>query len=111
MSAPDDRRTKMLELARRWRDSGVSARVFAPEQGITPWTLYYWRQRLAGQARPTRRRRRSRRVMLAPVHVVSARDAGCDLEIFLANGDRVRVGAGVSANTLRQVVEVLRTAC
>src|SRR5713226_5398581 len=75
MPAPDDRRTKMLELARRWRDSGVKARVFAQEQGITPWTLYYWRQRLASQDRPTRQRRRSRRATLAPVHVVvGARD-------------------------------------
>jgi hypothetical protein len=102
----------MLELARRWRDSGVKARVFAQEQGITPWTLYYWRQRLASQDRSTRRRRRSRRVTLAPVHVVAgARDVGGDLEILLTSGDRVRVGTGVSADTLRQVVEVLRTAC
>jgi hypothetical protein len=102
----------MLELARRWRDSGVKARVFAQEQGITPWTLYYWRQRLASQERPTRQRRRSRRVTLAPVHVVaSARDVSGDLEILLANGDRVRVAADVSTDTLRRVVQVLRTSC
>ena len=112
MPVPEDRRIKMLELARRWRDSGVKARVFAQEQGITPWTLYYWRQRLASQDRSTHRRRRSRRVTLAPVHVVAgARDVGGDLEILLTSGDRVRVGTGVSADTLRQVVEVLRTAC
>ena len=112
MPAPDDRRNQMLALARRWRDSGVKARVFAQEQGITPWTLYYWRQRLASQDRPTRQRRRSRRVTLAPVHVVAgARDVSDDLEILLANGDRVRVAAGVSTDTLRRVVQVLRTAC
>ena len=112
MPAPDDRRNKMLELARRWRDSGVKARVFAQEQGVTPWTLYYWRQRLASQDRPTRGRRRSQRVTLAPVHVVAGpADVGGDLEILLASGDRVRVAAGVSADTLRRVVQVLRTAC
>jgi transposase-like protein len=112
MPVPEDRRTKMLELARRWRDSGVKARAFAQDHGVTPWTLYYWRQRLVSQDRSTRRRRRSRRVTLAPVHVVAgARDVGGDLEILLASGDRVRVGAGVSADTLRQVVVVLRTAC
>jgi hypothetical protein len=112
MPVPEGRRTKMLELVRRWRDSGVKARVFAQEQGVTPWTLYYWRQRLVSLDRSTRRRRRSRRVTLAPVHVVAgARDVGGDLEILLASGDRVRVGAGVSADTLRQVVAVLRTAC
>jgi hypothetical protein len=70
MPVPEERRTKMLELARRWRDSGVKARVFAQEQGVTPWTLYYWRQRLVSQDRSTRRRRRSGGVTLAPVHVV-----------------------------------------
>ena len=35
---------------RRWRESGQSARAFAQEQGVTPWTLYYWRKRLAGKA-------------------------------------------------------------
>lgn len=112
MQAQEDRRSTMLELARRWRESGATARAFAQEQGVTPWTLYYWRQRLAGQDRPTRRRRRSRRVTLAPVHVVAgARDVGGDLEILLASGDRVRVAAGVSVDTLRRVVQVLRTAC
>lgn len=40
--------------------------------GVTAWTSYYWRQRLASQDRPLRRRRRrSRGVKLAPVHVVT----------------------------------------
>lgn len=102
----------MLELVRRWRDSGTTARAFAQEQAITPWTLYCWRKQLATQERPTRRRRRSRRVTLAPVHVVARADAGGDdLEVILAGGDRVRVPAGVSADTLRRVVQALRTAC
>jgi hypothetical protein len=74
--------------------------------------LDYWRQRLTSQDRSPRRRRRSRRVTLAPVHVMAgARDVGGDLEILLASGDRIEVGTGVSADTLRQVVEVLRTVC
>jgi hypothetical protein len=112
MQAQEDRRSTMLELARRWRESGATARAFAQEQGITPWTLYYWRERLAKQERPTRRRRRSRRVALAPVHVVTSADAVCgDLEVILVGGDRVRIPAGVSAETLRRVVQILRTAC
>ncbi len=45
MPAPNDRTDRMLDLARRWRESGQSARAFAQEQGVTPWTLYYWRER------------------------------------------------------------------
>lgn len=111
MPASDDRRNHMLDLARRWLDSGVKARVFAEEHGVTPWTLYYWRERLPREERPMRRReKRSRRVNLARVHVVpgAASDGGGTLEIVLASGDRVRVSAAVSHETLRRVVQVLR---
>src|SRR2546421_11058884 len=64
MPAPDDRRDKMLDLARRWRDSGMKARAFSQEQGVTPWVLYYWRGGLLRQGRAARRRP-SRRGRLA----------------------------------------------
>jgi hypothetical protein len=120
MPALDDRRGKMLDLARRWRESGMKARAFAQEQGVTPWVLYYWRQRLAGQDRPVRRRQ-SRRVRLARVRVVSdvTNEAGSsngyneadDLEIVLISGDRIRIPAGASVETLRRVLQVLRGGC
>jgi hypothetical protein len=91
MPAPDDRRDKMLDLARRWRDSGMKARAFAQEQGVTPWVLYYWRQRLTRQDPPARRRRAAR-VPLARVRVMpDASDDGGALEIVLVSGDRVRI--------------------
>jgi hypothetical protein len=112
MQAQEDRRRTMLDLARRWQDSGARARVFAQEHGITMWALYYWRKRLARQEGPPRRRRRPRRVTLAPVHVMAAAaDSTGDLEIVLVSGDRVRVSAGASMETLRRVVQTLRTAC
>lgn len=108
MQAQEDRRDTMLDLA--WRDSGAKARVFAQEHGITPWTLYYWRKRLAGQERPTGRRR-TRGVTLAPVHVGPSVEGGGDLEVVLASGDRIRVPADVTADTLHRVIQVLRSAC
>jgi hypothetical protein len=116
MPAPNDRTDRMLDVARRWRESGQSARAFAQEQGVTPWTLYYWRERLAGEkARPARRRkpRASSRVSLAPVHVVTSggEESRSDVEILLASGDRVRVTARVSVETLRRVVQILRAPC
>jgi hypothetical protein len=116
MPAPNDRTDRMLDLARRWRESGQSARAFAQEQDVTPWTLYYWRERLAGEKpRPARRRkpRSSARVALAPVHVVTSgnEESRSDVEILLASGDRVRVTASVSVETLRRVVQILRAPC
>jgi transposase-like protein len=110
--AQEDHRNKMLELARQWSGSGASARAFAQEHGVTTWTLYYWRQRVVRHERSTRRRRRPRRVRLAPVHVMPATQSlGIDLEIVLASGDRVRVSDQVSVETLRGVVQVLRAGC
>jgi hypothetical protein len=110
MRAQEDRRSAMLDLARRWRESGTKARVFAQEHGITAWALYYWQKRLAREERPARRRRRSTaRIRLAPVQLVASGDS--DLEVMLASGDRIRVPAGISAETLRCVIQVLRTAC
>ena len=51
MQAQEDRRQQMLELARQWRDGGMSARAFAEGHGVTPWTLYYWRERLTKRLR------------------------------------------------------------
>jgi hypothetical protein len=47
---------------------------------------------------------------LVPVRIVPE-DSGGELELILTNGDRVRVPANVAVDTLRQVVQVLRTAC
>ena len=111
MPTPDDRRDKMLDLARRWRDSGMKARAFAREQGVTPWVLYYWRERLARQDRPARRRP-VRRARLARVRVVTdASNEGGDLEIVLVSGDRVRIPGGGSVAALHRVVQVLRSGC
>jgi len=111
MEGPDGRRQQMLDLARRWRESGMKARAFAQAEGVTPWVLYYWRQQLARADRPARRRR-SRRGALARVRVVSDdRPEAADLEIQLVSGDRVWFGAAVSVETLRRVVQVLRGAC
>jgi hypothetical protein len=101
----------MLELARQWRESGLKAHTFAQEHGVTPWTLYYWRQRLDG-AGPKRRRRPAQRASLAPVQVVPDPALRADgLEILLASGDRLRASAAVSAETLRGVLQALRARC
>ena len=112
MQAPEDQRQQRLELARQWRQSGMNARAFAEGHGVTPWTLYYWREQLTKAERPPGPRRRSGRATLAPVHVVTSADlGGGDLEVILAGGDRVRVRASASVDLVRRVIEVLRTAC
>src|SRR3989442_14868861 len=102
LQAKEGGRTARLGLVRRWRESGAKARVFAQEHGVTAWTLYYWRKRLAREERPARRRRRSPpRGRLAPVQLVASDGNGHDLGGMLAGGDPIRVPTGISAGGVR----------
>ena len=111
MPALANRRHQMLELARRWQESGASARVFAQERGVSPWMLYYWRERLTSEHQPTGGSGRPSATCLAPVQIIGTDVMSGDLEIVLTRGDRIRVPATVSMETLRRVIQVLRTEC
>lgn len=40
----------MLALVEQWRESGKSGTGFAREDGLTIWTLFYWRDVADGRA-------------------------------------------------------------
>lgn len=89
--------------------SGQSAASFARSRGLEPWRIYNALNRRKGK---TRRRSRSLldKPTLLPVHVVPdarlARTAAT-LELELAGGHRLRIGADFDAVLLRRVVEAL----
>lgn len=81
--------------------SGLSVKQFCKEQGLTEYSFYSWRKRLRGK-QPVRfalvEREAIRREATAEVV----------LELVFATGERLRIGAGADAATLRTVVETLR---
>lgn len=81
--------------------SGMSVKQFCKEQELTEYSFYAWRKRLreAGPVRFALVERRARRQegMAAPA-----------LELVLTTGERLRIGSGVDAGTLRVVLDVLR---
>jgi hypothetical protein len=81
--------------------SGLAVKEFCKERGISAWSFYDWRKRLR-EAGPVR----FALVERAPVRQESAVDA--PLEVVLLSGERVRIGPGVEAATLRMVLGVLR---
>lgn len=92
----------------QWREriaeqerSGLSARRFCKEQGLTECSFYAWRKRLRKQE-PVR----FALVERGPVRQEPGAEVG--LELVLASGERLRIGAGVDATTLRTVLEALR---
>ena len=93
----------------QWREriaeherSGMSVRRFCKERGIAEHLFFYWRKRLRDQQRPVR---------FALVEKEAARQEPAkeaELELVLGTGERLRIGTGVDATTLRTVLEALR---
>jgi len=81
--------------------SGLSVKQFCKEQGLTEYSFYAWRKRLqeTGPVRFALVDRSPRR---------QERAAEAALELVLATGERLRIGAGVDTATLRAVLDVLR---
>jgi hypothetical protein len=83
------------------RRSGMSVKQFCKEQGLTEYSFYAWRKRLqeSGPVRFALVERNVRR---------QERTAEPALELVLATGERLRIGAGVDTATLRTVLDLLR---
>ena len=77
------------------------ARPFCRERGIGEYSFYAWRRRLR-QNGPARFALVERSVG----QQLSATEA--NLELVLPKGERLRIGSGVDAATLRMVVATLR---
>ena len=99
---------KPASKADRWREriaaqqrSGLSIKQFCKEQNLAEHCFYGWRKRL--------REKRAVRFALVDREPVR-RESGLDacLEIILTGGERLRVGGGVDAATLRVALEALR---
>ena len=80
--------------------SGNSVKQFCKEQGLTEGSFYAWRKRLQ-KTEPVRFALVDRGARQEP-----ATEAA--LELVVATGERLRIGAGVDAATLRTVLEILR---
>jgi transposase-like protein len=93
----------------QWREriaeherSGMSVRRFCKERGIREHLFFYWRKRQRNQQQPMRFALVDREAALPtpPTEAV--------LELVVATGERLRIGTGVDATTLRTVLEALR---
>jgi hypothetical protein len=97
-SKTDQWRERIAEQQR----SGMSARQFCKEQGLSEPSFYAWRKRLR-QQQPTVRFALVERGAARPEAAIEA-----GLELVMVTGERLRIAAGVDAITLRTVLEALR---
>jgi len=75
--------------------SGETIRAFCKERGVGDHSFYFWRKRL----------RKREPVQFAVLKTVAA---AAPLELILASGERLCIGNGVDAATLRLVLDALR---
>lgn len=79
--------------------SGQKIRPFCRERGIGEHSFYLWRKRL----------REDQTVRFALLETKPAKGGPVAvLELVLNNGDRLRIGTGVDAATLRLVLDTVR---
>ena len=79
--------------------SGQTVRPFCRERGIGEHSFYQWRKRL----------QESSAVRFALLETKAAiADAPSALELVLSTGERLRIGNGVNAATLRLVLDAVR---
>jgi hypothetical protein len=99
--APPDKEQWQQRITEQER-SGMSVRRFCKERGIAEHLFFYWRKRLCGKRQPVR--------FALVERGVTPTDSGAkaELELVLATGERLRIGTGVDASTLRTVLEALR---
>ena len=94
-SPRDQWRERIAEQAR----SGLSIKQFCKDRSIAEHAFYSWRRRL----------RETEPVRLALVDRAGSPPAPeWNLEVTFLTGERLRIGVGVEAVTLRTVLEALR---
>lgn len=99
---------KAITKAEQWRERiaeqvrlGLSVKQFCGERGLAECSFYAWRKRLG----------ENKSVRFALVERGAARPgAGAEshLEVVFPSGERLRIGSGVDATTLRTVLDALR---
>jgi hypothetical protein len=103
---------RMSGLLEKWRGSGRTLSAFAREQGVTRDKLEYWRRRLGGTPRRTKRRSRAgQEVAFAPVEIVSTSTPVAAMEVSFPGGVRLAIDRGATPELLAAVIGALRREC
>jgi transposase-like protein len=95
----ETRREYWRKLIAEQKASGQAARPFCRERGIGEHTFYHWRRRL----------REGDAVEFALLETkTSNAEVSAAIELVLSSGERLRIGNGVEAATLRMVLDTVR---
>jgi hypothetical protein len=93
-------------LLERQAESGLSVADFAASAGVSAWTLYEWRRRLAGSGDDRDAAPRLVEVSVVPSPPPSM---GTGIVVQLRSGHRLDVSAGFDDHDLRRLIGVLES--
>ncbi len=99
----------------RWKESGLTAKQFASEVGVSPHSLSWWSWRLRSRSKGRPAARRTATMTIAGKSTVSpltfveltAAARNDALEVVLTTGVAVRVRPEFDARTLTRLLDVL----
>lgn len=94
------RREFWRQLIAKQPQSGVSVRALCQQHGVSEYSFYQWRKRLAQQLP----------MKFALVETDRGVRVANAIEVILTSGERVRIMPGVDIGTLRLVINILREA-
>ena len=95
----EERRSFWRDLIAEQEASGATIQAFCKQHGIGVHSFYWWRRQL----------RKARPVQFALLKRVTSGGAQPAIELHLAGGERLYIGNGVDATTLRSVLDALRS--
>lgn len=92
-------------LLERQAESGLSVTDFAASAGVSAWTLYDWRRRLAGRDGDRDAAPRMVEVAVVPTPAPT----GTGIRVRLRSGHRLDVRPGFDDHELRRLIGVLES--
>jgi transposase len=115
--ARSDVREVWAKRVERWKDSGLTAKEFATELGVSPHSLSWWKWRLNSTPRETAKARRTEprskpkptTATVSPLTFVEMTSAvrGESIEVVLTTGVRIRLPSDFEASSLERLLGVL----
>ena len=91
------------ELVERWKQSGLTAREFADQAGLTLSSLYLWNK----QCQASTSSKHVSQSAFTELRLANVAASPVVIEVVARNGRIVRVPFDISVQTLRRVLEVV----
>ena len=96
-----DRQEYWAKVVAEQERAGQPVKVFCGKRGLSLYNFYSWRRRL-------RQREQAPRFALVNTKAAPAAADAPALEILFATGERLRIGRGADAVTLRLTLDAMR---